>query len=298
MTDWKQITCAEREALIDERGRSHNGFSTESGVGVISGRTDLGGFPPIIETVWGEADETPVLKDVRHPARHDFPDDEPAPDLKPCEHWVPEAATDTKVTDEAFAALWKSLTEAELRHYGYTDEQIALANKVPPHTSDCTFEAMDWDCTDEHGKSFHPEADEADLVAGIIGRALEAAQPFMSAAPVASRERVAEVLADEVRTWPMDAGLPHHPDDAKSVLTFRRLADALLAAGVFRQPPTQEQIATAVGGHDTRQRYDGPVMTWYCTCAAWSSTSPHQAVLDQANHISDLVLAAIGGDPA
>lgn len=71
-------------------------------------------------------------------------------------------------------ATVRRLVEAELRHYGYTDEQVALAHKIPPHTSDCTFEAMDWDCSDENGKSFHPESDEADQVAGVIVRALEA----------------------------------------------------------------------------------------------------------------------------
>lgn len=86
--DWNQISCAEREALVDEIGRSCNGFSEESGVGVLTGRTDLGGFPPIVLTVWGYREtEVPLLKDVRHPARYDFPGDEGQPDLKPCEHF-------------------------------------------------------------------------------------------------------------------------------------------------------------------------------------------------------------------
>lgn len=44
-----------------------------------------------------------------------------------------------------------------------------------------------------------------------------------------TREQISAALSAEVRGWPDDAGLPHHPDDAKSVLTFRRLADAVLA---------------------------------------------------------------------
>ena len=31
---WQQLTCAEREAQIDARGRSYNGFDDASGVGV------------------------------------------------------------------------------------------------------------------------------------------------------------------------------------------------------------------------------------------------------------------------
>lgn len=86
--EWHAITCAEREALVDELGRSCNGFSDASGITVLAGRTDLGGFPPIITTVWGYRETgVPLLCDVRHPARYDFPGDEVRPDLKPCEHF-------------------------------------------------------------------------------------------------------------------------------------------------------------------------------------------------------------------
>lgn len=36
---WNQISCAEREALVDALGRSCNGFSEASGVCVLAGRT-------------------------------------------------------------------------------------------------------------------------------------------------------------------------------------------------------------------------------------------------------------------
>lgn len=91
---WQAITCVEREALVDKHGRSYNGFNTESGITVLAGRTDLGGFPPIMVTVWGYGDgERPVLKDVRHPARKDFPEDAGKPDREPCEHYVPGDAS-------------------------------------------------------------------------------------------------------------------------------------------------------------------------------------------------------------
>lgn len=78
---WQQITCTEREALVDEHGRSYNGFSEESGITVLAGRTDLSGHPPIMYTVWGFREgDVPLLKDVRHPA-------DGGRDRKPCEHY-------------------------------------------------------------------------------------------------------------------------------------------------------------------------------------------------------------------
>ena len=80
--DWRQITCWEREALVDRLGRSYNGFSAESGIGVHAGRTDMGGRfgEPEIYTEWGyrDGDERPVLRD------HRWPDSD-----RPCEHYVP-----------------------------------------------------------------------------------------------------------------------------------------------------------------------------------------------------------------
>lgn len=71
---------------------------------------------------------------------------------------------------------WKRLVENELRFYGYTDEQIALAAMPNPHVPACEFDHnhTTWACMDENGLSFHPEWDEAEHIAGVIGRALEA----------------------------------------------------------------------------------------------------------------------------
>ncbi|WP_161387632.1 hypothetical protein, partial [Enterococcus hirae] len=63
-----QITCTEREALVDRLGRSHNGFSDESGIGPLSTLTDMGGRfgEPRVFTEWGHRDtEVPVLRDQR-----------------------------------------------------------------------------------------------------------------------------------------------------------------------------------------------------------------------------------------
>jgi len=63
---WVKITCTEREALIDELGRSYNGFSAESGIHVWAASTDVERY---IFTEWGYRDEArgPVLRDERWP---------------------------------------------------------------------------------------------------------------------------------------------------------------------------------------------------------------------------------------
>lgn len=79
--------------------------------------------------------------------------------------------------------------------------------------------------------------------------------------PVVDREAVIQALAGEVRGWPVDAGLPHHPDDARVVQTFARLADAVLAL-----LPTEEGDGSTVctcrtiapSGWDTVQQVVDP----------------------------------------
>lgn len=95
------------------------------------------------------------------------------------------------------------------------------------------------------------------------------------------------------RAW---ANVADNPTDVNYVFEHQRAA---FESGYRARDwglPTREQIAKAVGGHDSRQRYDGPVMTWYCTCGAWSSTSPSNAVTIQADHIATLVLALLNGE--
>lgn len=80
----------------------------------------------------------------------------------------------------------------------------------------------------------------AGAVASVqIRAALEAARPFMQPQVVASPKRVAEVLKTEL--------LRQQADEWFDVPGLARyLRESLLAAGVFREPPTREQIEQAL----------------------------------------------------
>ncbi len=81
---WRQVNCQERDALIDRLGRSYNGFSAESGIGVFSSLTDIDGEygPPEIFTEWGyRVTDVPVLRDYRWPGSG-----------RPCEHFIYDEA--------------------------------------------------------------------------------------------------------------------------------------------------------------------------------------------------------------
>lgn len=73
---WRQITCLEREALIDSLGRSYNGFNDASGVKVLAAFTDPESY---IFTEWGYDYARPVLRDERWPNSD-----------RDCAHHVPE----------------------------------------------------------------------------------------------------------------------------------------------------------------------------------------------------------------
>lgn len=75
--EWVQITCEEREALIDEVGRSYNGPAKP--YGVLAGRSDLDGQygRPCVFTEWGHSETgVPLLQDYRWPES-----------TRPCEHY-------------------------------------------------------------------------------------------------------------------------------------------------------------------------------------------------------------------
>jgi hypothetical protein len=93
-TEWQQISCDERESLVDAFGRSFNGFADHTGIGPISSRTDPDGVygRPEVFTEWGyREDGRPVLRDHRYPGTDE-----------PCEHFrhvdviVPTAPASTR----------------------------------------------------------------------------------------------------------------------------------------------------------------------------------------------------------
>lgn len=69
------------------------------------------------------------------------------------------------------AEQWSTLVDAELRHRGYTDDDLAAMDGGRKHTDACELTDHGYSCEGEDGKPLHPEHDEADEIAGIIGRA-------------------------------------------------------------------------------------------------------------------------------
>jgi hypothetical protein len=93
MSDWRKITCEERETLVQERGYVHHAQAPRpDGLTVHASLTDQYGEYglPKVFTEWGTSDGTPLLRDVRHPAE-DLEHNPTAKDRLPCEHYVPEA---------------------------------------------------------------------------------------------------------------------------------------------------------------------------------------------------------------
>jgi hypothetical protein len=84
------ITCAEREAIVRERGYYYPD-ERPGGLTVHSSLTDHYGQYglPKVFTEWGTYEGEPVLRDVRHPAE-DLGHNLDAKDRLPCEHYVAE----------------------------------------------------------------------------------------------------------------------------------------------------------------------------------------------------------------
>jgi len=68
----------------------------------------------------------------------------------------------------------REATYAVLRHEGYTDEQIADAERTTCETAGCERIDHGWDCTDEDGRSRHPVQDELVRVAETLRVGFEA----------------------------------------------------------------------------------------------------------------------------
>lgn len=87
--------------------------------------------------------------------------------------------------------------------------------------------------------------------AGEAREILTAALPFLGAALLATRERVSEVLTAHKVGRHLPLAGERGIEGYHAVIT-----DALLAAGVFREPPTQEELAKALHEHDLGDLWD------------------------------------------
>lgn len=59
-----------------------------------------------------------------------------------------------------FETMAQRITYDWMRHLGYTDETIALAESQTCKSCGCERIEYGWDCSDENGKSNHPERDD------------------------------------------------------------------------------------------------------------------------------------------
>lgn len=70
--------------------------------------------------------------------------------------------------------LWRELVWTEMKHRGYTADQIRSAERHRcADTCEWDGNSMRWDCFNEEGKSNHPGADEFGEIAGVVERILE-----------------------------------------------------------------------------------------------------------------------------
>lgn len=85
------------------------------------------------------------------------------------------------------------ITHEWMRHLGYTNERIEIAEAQTCENSGCEFVAgLGWDCSDEHGRSNHPERDDLVDAAELVMFVLERL-------PVVERDEAAELREAALR---------------------------------------------------------------------------------------------------
>lgn len=89
-----------------------------------------------------------------------------------CGHSVVGADTDP---ESGTSARLATATCAVMRHFGYTDAEIAAAVAVTCETAGCEMTPEGYDCSDEDGDSRHPVADDLVITAEILRVGFEAA---------------------------------------------------------------------------------------------------------------------------
>lgn len=178
-------------------------------------------------------------------------------------------------------------TEANLNGTGSVQAGV---HSPEPRVSDEAVEAAAKALRDEGGdpghnihswRCEHPDRfGECDCVKETARIMLAAAKPYMGATPVAARDAVTEVLHRE-----RHFGRKCEKDEARDCLHYReawRDVDVLLAAGVFREPLTREQISEAL------------LAAWIVQSELKIEASP----VEHCRALADAILALLGGEQA
>jgi hypothetical protein len=138
----------------------------------------------------------------------------------------------------------EAATKAGMRHYGYTDEQIAFAEQPEVHAEECEFiEQVGWQCISEDGKPIHPESVELNAEFEMAQVHIEAADAHDQANGIhrialdektverAARGMFAEEQCDRRQKLDVEGNWTSRLDD-RDRDEYRRLTRAALAAAV------------------------------------------------------------------
>jgi hypothetical protein len=159
--------------------------------------------------------------------------------------------TASRITDEA---LWRKLVHLEMELRGFTAEEIAAAERHTCKAFGCEWDwnHSAWDCTDEDGKSRHPVADEYEEIVGVIGRALEAAEPHLT--PALDWDQVAKAIATKAMYY--DSGTAVEQVDREDLAGLVAATDAVMA--LLNGSESEARCNCGFGGFhdDTNPRCD------------------------------------------
>lgn len=155
--------------------------------------------------------------------------------------------------------LARDLTHAVMRHYGYTDEQIEVAEDHLAHeVFGCQFDGnhMRWDCEDEAGNSRHPDHDElartanlmVDVVVPIVEREIRRGQRDLAAKVEALCDRADGSASDD----------PDVRDEIGEAWIKARELRALLADALPQDAAEEPASVPLAAEDDSRAAVDVP----------------------------------------
>jgi hypothetical protein len=137
----------------------------------------------------------------------------------------------TEPTVDEFERLARTIGHDRMRHFGYTDEQIALTETEPDHVL-CDLTEHGWNCLDEDEEPYHPIHAEMDAVAEQVMFVLEHPAAAKVAALSGEVERIeSDALAAAERRGYERAITTLRDDEA-----YRRWHSAQILAGYTDEP--------------------------------------------------------------